>query len=135
MAPITEWPHHVRAKITVMGDYGDIFISIANRTRGLDPAQIKKLIAQHELAVAVYPTDAGLLPGLAPLKGLKHFGLAAAVVDFVARHDFDDGFAPGPPSEVSPVIDTTVFAFWCANKEEATELQRVYCGFAGHGRN
>jgi hypothetical protein len=135
MTPITEWPHHVRAKITVMGDYNDIFISIANRTRGLDPALIKKLIAQHELAVAVYPSARGLSPGLAPLKGFEHFGLAAAVMDFVARYDADDGFASGPPPEVSPVIDTTVFAFWCATAEEAAELQRVYCGFSGHGRN
>jgi hypothetical protein len=132
VARITEWPHHVRAKITIIGDYEEIFYPIANATRGFDSALIKKLIAQHELVVAIRP---GVPGGLAPLKGLKHFGLASAVVDFVARHDSDDGFAPGPPPEVSPVIDTTVFAFWCASGEEATELQRVYCGFAGHGRN
>jgi hypothetical protein len=129
VARITEWPHHVLATIDVIGDYDEIFYPIANATRGFDPALIKKLIAQHELVIAIYPG------GLAPLKGIKHFGLAAAMIDFAKRHNSDDGVAPGPPPEVSPVIDTTVFAFWCASGEEAAELQRIYCGFSGHGRN
>jgi hypothetical protein len=101
VAQINQWPHHVKRRIKVMGDLVEMLMPIANATRGLDPATMKKLIAQHELVVAVYPG------GFAPLKG----------------------------QAIAPVIDTTVVAFWCASREEAAEMQRVYIGSPGHGRN
>jgi hypothetical protein len=102
---INQWPHHVKRRIEVLGDLEAMLMPIANATRGLDPDAIKKLIEQHELAVAVYPG------GFAPLKGAEHLW---------------------PPP---PVIDTTVVAFWCATGEQAAEMQRVYIGAPGHGRN
>jgi hypothetical protein len=63
VARSTRWPHHVRAKINVVGDFDAIFCPIANATRGLDPATMKKLIAQHELVVAVYPGGFALSRG------------------------------------------------------------------------
>jgi hypothetical protein len=104
VAQITRWPHHVTAT-NLMRDIEDIFVPIANATRAFDPATIKRLIAQHELVVAVSPG------GLVPLKGIEHLW---------------------PPTDL---LDTTVLAFWCATDKEAAELQRVYCSFPGDGRS
>jgi hypothetical protein len=73
VAQITRWPHHVTAT-NLMRDIEDIFVPIANATRAFDPATIKRLIAQHQLVVAVPRPSQGDRTPVAADRFARHDG-------------------------------------------------------------